>query len=582
MLDERDIEGLAAEIVGGAQEAFVAGLTGALVDGLASGIANATTLSTLSALAAENRSRVQTLLMEHRGRIAETAYAACLRTLEEADARDARAIAAFRHASPAAATAHARMMAEQAAIGIREMVERQNVALAAQAERAWYEVAAEGIRYSEAGAMPRGWLDKAVLRLAKAGVETVDYKSGISNQVDVAIKRHMRTQMNQAAGRMELDRLDACGHRFVQTTAHFGAREDHEPWQGRAFCLDGARTVDGVEYPDFYSATGYGTVTGLCGANCRHHFGVHIPGLSKLPELPDEVRGMGAEEYYAATQRQRELERRVRKSKREVAALERAGIGLESPTYVQKRLVLGRRQAALREHCAETGLARQAARERAYGVGEQPRALTSPGWRARIRASEAFVPKAGGKANAYTVAYKAVNSKAYHDKFEAMPYPKPVRESAYRQAGRILRDRDGTDGERMAVVNARTGEVVADTFAYDVERGQVNLLPADAKKAAECPDGVLVLHNHPGSSYPSAQDILSAARNVSVKGSVVACHDGTVYLIEADDPTVVAEYWKLYNGLKDAAPDRATLSKLALSKLEAKNGGSKWYTISRL
>lgn len=392
MLDERDIEALAAEVVGGAQEAFVAGLTAALVDDLAAGFAGAAARSTLSALAAANRKHVGTLLMEHRARISDTAYRAALRTLEAADERDARAVAAFRHASPEAATAHARMMAEQAAIGIREMVERQNVALAAQAERAWYDVAAEGIRYAEAGAMPKGWMDGAVLRLAKAGIETVDYRSGVSNQIDVAIKRHMRTQVNQAAGRMEIDRLDACGHRFVQTTAHFGARDDHEPWQGKAFCLDGPCDVNGIHYPDFYAATGYGTVTGLCGANCRHHFGIHVPGLSRLPELPEEVRGMGPDEYYAATQRQRELERRVRKTKRDVAALEQAGIGLESGSYVQKRLVLGRQQKALREHCAETGLARQDARERAYGVAAQPRALTSS-------AAKTYVSQMRGRTN---------------------------------------------------------------------------------------------------------------------------------------------------------------------------------------
>lgn len=376
MLTERDIEELASKIVGGAQEAYVGGLSAALIGDLVAGVANATTRNELGALAAANREHVDTLLMERKDEIAETVMAEVRRTLLAADERDAVAIAAFRHASPAAATAHAEMMAEQAAVGIRQMVERQNVALASQAERAWYEVAAEGIEYAEAGAMPRGWLDKAVLRLSKAGVTTVDYRSGVSNNVDVAIKRHMRTQVNQAAARMEIDRLDACGHRFVQTTAHFGARPEHAGWQGKAFCLDGACDLDGTHYPDFYEATGYGTVTGLCGANCRHHFGVHVPGLSKLPELPETVRGMGADEYYEATQRQRELERRVRKTKREISAMERAGVGLESPTYVQKRLVLGRQQAALRSHVADKGLVRQYARERAYGVDAQPRALT--------------------------------------------------------------------------------------------------------------------------------------------------------------------------------------------------------------
>lgn len=83
---------------------------------------------------------------------------------------------------------------------------------------------------------------------------------------------------------------------------------------------------------------------------------------------------MTSEQHYEAAQRQRELERRVRGTKREISAMERAGLGLESPTYMQKRLVLGRQQAALRSHCADKGLVRQYAREKAYSVEAQPRA----------------------------------------------------------------------------------------------------------------------------------------------------------------------------------------------------------------
>lgn len=55
--------------------------------------------------------------------------------------------------------------------------------------------------------------------------------------------------------------------------------------------------------------------------------------------------------------------------------MESAGIGMENPAYVQKRLVLGKQQGALNQFCKETGLTRQRAREKAYGVASQPRAL---------------------------------------------------------------------------------------------------------------------------------------------------------------------------------------------------------------
>ena len=103
------------------------------------------------------------------------------------------------------------------------------------------------------------------------------------------------------------------------------------------------------------------------------------PGITQLPdrEFKDAQAkyGKSSDEYYADLQRQRELERRIRKTKREIVGLERAGLGLESPTYVQKRLVLGKQQRMLNKHCKDNKLVRLYNREKAYGVSSQPRAL---------------------------------------------------------------------------------------------------------------------------------------------------------------------------------------------------------------
>ena len=178
---------------------------------------------------------------------------------------------------------------------------------------------------------------------------------------------------------MTLARLAAIGHDLVITSAHYGARPSHAEWQGRPCCVSGPKLVGGVQYPGLVQLTGYGGVGGLKGVNCRHSIGPYYPGVTDLPDLsfPRESGhfGMTSEECYEAMQRQRELERRVRGTKREIAAMEQAGIGLETPRYAQKRLLLGRQQQALRKHCEESGLVRNYPREKAYGVGAQPRAL---------------------------------------------------------------------------------------------------------------------------------------------------------------------------------------------------------------
>lgn len=48
------------------------------------------------------------------------------------------------------------------------------------------------------------------------------------------------------------------------------------------------KTVE--KYPDFIKATGYGTVTGLCGANCYHSFSSFLPGISVPNYTDDELK----------------------------------------------------------------------------------------------------------------------------------------------------------------------------------------------------------------------------------------------------------------------------------------------------
>lgn len=90
-------------------------------------------------------------------------------------------------------------------------------------------------------------------------------------------------------------------------------------------------------YPEFISSTGYGTGVGLKGWNCYHDFHPFIPGVDEPNYTEEEVAQMNAEENvprkfgdkeytaYEATQRQRELERVMRKYGEESHLLELGG-----------------------------------------------------------------------------------------------------------------------------------------------------------------------------------------------------------------------------------------------------------------
>lgn len=102
-------------------------------------------------------------------------------------------------------------------------------------------------------------------------------------------------------------------------------------------------------YPDFVESCGYGDVTGILGANCRHSFWPYIEGVSERTYTDDELEAMKPEnrpkivfegrEYddYQATQKQREIEAEIRKQKRRKAAFEAAGL-TDDATATQARL----------------------------------------------------------------------------------------------------------------------------------------------------------------------------------------------------------------------------------------------------
>ena len=174
----------------------------------------------------------------------------------------------------------------------------------------------------------------ATRELADSGLKTVDYESGHVDQVDVAVRRATMTGINQLNSRYAEQSMDYLGTEYVEVSAHSGARdkdgpngwENHKAWQGKVYHWGG----DEPEYPDFEKTCGYGDVTGILGANCRHNFTPFIPGvmertytdeeLANIDPPPFEYEGK-TYSHYEATQKQREIERTVRKwARREAAA----------------------------------------------------------------------------------------------------------------------------------------------------------------------------------------------------------------------------------------------------------------------
>lgn len=212
---------------------------------------------------------------------------------------------------------------------------------------------------------------EAVKEVAGQGIDVIHFASGHRDRLDVAMRRTVLTGVNQTVGSMQMARAEEMGTDLVQTSAHIGARNkgvgpaNHEGWQGRVFSLKGGNK----KYPNFEEETGYGTVTGIMGINCRHSYFPFFAGISKnaydkatLNDYANKSVTYDGKEmnFYEGTQKQRAIEREIRKAKREADALEAAG--LDNSGELQR---VRDYQGKMRDFIGQTGLSRQYQREQA-------------------------------------------------------------------------------------------------------------------------------------------------------------------------------------------------------------------------
>lgn len=221
----------------------------------------------------------------------------------------------------------------------------------------------------------------AVRQLAASGLMTdrygnkniVQYESGHRDQLDVAIRRATMTGVNQINQKYREQSMEYLGTDLVETTAHAGARdidgpkgwENHKAWQGRVYRWAKKPHSAKGEYPDFEQNCGYGDVQGIGGANCRHSFYAFIEGTMERTYTDDQLAAIDRPPFkfedrtytaYQATQKQREIERTIRRLKREKTAFEAAGLQGDAQAV---NIRLQRLRAKYKEFSKAAGLPEQ-------------------------------------------------------------------------------------------------------------------------------------------------------------------------------------------------------------------------------
>ncbi len=163
--------------------------------------------------------------------------------------------------------------------------------------------------------------------------------------VEAAVRMCVVTGLNQANAEITLSTCAEMGVSAVLVSSHLGARytdkiepANHESWQGKVYSLsDDLMKKFGYEekkkgifgkikeffgkfrkqehYEDFETVTGYGTIEGLCGINCRHTFMPFHKGMKNNQTQYDSEEN---KKRYDLEQKKRAYERRIRDTKKKL------------------------------------------------------------------------------------------------------------------------------------------------------------------------------------------------------------------------------------------------------------------------
>lgn len=456
---------------------------------------------------------------------------------------------------------------------------RCNLSMASDARASYRAIVTDVVPRVAGGLLPpeRG-VAEAVRRMAERGIRTVDYASGRRERPDVAMRRHLQTLVRQAATERTEELCRRAGVRLVEVDSHEGARPTHRRWQGRVYGLDGPVEVGGRRYPGLRES---GAWDGMREPNCLHSMAPYVPGTERRwSPTPDEDAGHDPERTYRLLQAQRANERKIRDAKREAAALRSEGLD-----DTAARLRLGRAQQAQRTLMRENPrLQRRPDRERAFDAKGRPVEVRALSRKPEPLAAEKFMP-GKAKGTRVDVVRKNVNGPRYRAKFDALSLPKKARDSAYAEARRILRDRDGHDSERLVAISRKSGKVLADSFAFEPVKGASGLDTRNIRRIEASGERAVLIHNHPNSTEPSWRDVKTVAERWWVDANVVACHDGTLYEVTCSNPEVMDAYEWAYSKIKSASRgvvSEQNMSAAAFDLILKANEEARWFRIRKV
>lgn len=216
--------------------------------------------------------------------------------------------------------------------------------------------------------------------MAQKGIPAFVDKSGREWSPEAYVNMDIRATVKNTALEAEFSTMDSLGQDVFEVSSHPGSRPKCRPWQGKLISRSGKTTeitdINGRKHKVIpLSQTSFGDPDGLFGINCGHRPRGVSDGLFRKSTV--EYDDTEDKELYHKVCKQRELERKVRKSKTEADMLEAAGDS-EGAKEVRRRMT--EQNKALRSYCEGNGLKYRSDRVRIYGsVKPAPKHMSAVG-----------------------------------------------------------------------------------------------------------------------------------------------------------------------------------------------------------
>lgn len=223
-----------------------------------------------------------------------------------------------------------------------------------QAQRLFLSELDKAYNLVSTGALSYTQAVKEVLNNIVSDGVTIKYPTGHEDTIETATLRAVRTGISQATSQIQMARAEEMGVDKFIISSHLGARPSHQVWQGKIFTMDELKSTDD-------GMPALGTATGLSGINCRHSFSPFFEGMDNPFEQYDSEENRN---QYEKEQYQRTLERRIRKTKREVMGLKEGVDSAPSEQakfvadmeYQKKAALLAKQNAEYKDYCERNNL----------------------------------------------------------------------------------------------------------------------------------------------------------------------------------------------------------------------------------